>query len=118
MGVYSNNPGDDMGMLGGVLYCAHPQAQPVLISVFMMSFLLIVALVIVMLIIGTIGDAMVKASLDMKRRTTALRIAYQQKTARDIIKWHERLRDYDRKGAFHLIRWPTRHYSYIHQLCL
>ena len=100
MDVYTNNPKDDMKILGGVMYCAHSQEQPVVATIFMISFLLVVAFVIVMLIIGTIGDAMIEASLESRRRNIALKLALQQRTAKKIIQWHETLKNYDRKGCF------------------
>jgi len=68
----------------------------------MVSFLTSVALVILMLIIGTIGDAMVNATLRMKKKLAGHKMMLQQNEAKKIIKWHEALKDYDRKG-YHLM---------------
>ena len=76
MGVYTSHPEEDQGLLGGVVLCAHPQAQPVFVSIYWVSFLFFLAFAILSLIIGAIGDAMMNAALSLRRRTAALKHAW------------------------------------------
>ena len=98
MGVYTPEPSEDRHLLGGTMYCSRPQGQPVLVVIYFLSFAFIVAFSILSLIIGAIGDAMMTASLEMRKNHIALKIAWQQKTAKNIIKMLEAFPYFNRKG--------------------
>jgi len=102
MGVYTSDPSEDQRLLGGTMYCSHPKGQPLLVVCYFLSFAFIVAFSILSLIIGAIGDAMMTASLDMRKNHIALKIAWQQKTAKNIIKLLETFPYFNRKGLTHI----------------
>ena len=85
-GYYTTDPTQDIGVLGGTLYCRTPNAQPVLIVIFLISFTFIIPFAFLSLIIGSIGDAMMEASLEMRKKFNRKKITWQQKDAKDIIR--------------------------------
>lgn len=100
MNVYTNVKSEDQHLLGGVSFCRTPTPQPLLICIYFFTYIFIVSFTIMSLIIGAIGDAMMAASLDMKRNSFALKIAWQQKDAVAMIKRYEKAKTYDRAGEY------------------
>jgi hypothetical protein len=98
MGVYTNDPSQDMHILGGLLYCKTPQAQPILTCFYFISFIFIVSFSILSLIIGSIGDAMMVASIEMKKKQMALKLIWHERRANIIINRLESMGEYSRKG--------------------
>lgn len=111
-GVYTNNLTEDQHLLGGILYCATPEAQPVFVTIYFLTFIFLVSFTALSLIIGAIGDAMMNASLDMKRKSVALKIAWQQKDAQKLIKDQLEHRRFNRTG----IRMNLIYYSFYDYL--
>ena len=105
MGVYSNSPAEDQHILGGVVYCSHPSAQPLFITVYAYSFTFITCFSIIMVIIGCLGDAMMNTNLEMNKNLYALKIAWHQKDAARLIKRKESINIYNRKGKVSYLKY-------------
>eukprot|EP00607_Mallomonas_marina_P002553 CAMPEP_0182432850 /NCGR_PEP_ID=MMETSP1167-20130531/59313_1 /TAXON_ID=2988 /ORGANISM="Mallomonas Sp, Strain CCMP3275" /LENGTH=594 /DNA_ID=CAMNT_0024620853 /DNA_START=264 /DNA_END=2048 /DNA_ORIENTATION=- len=58
MGLYTNNPANDQGRLGGIMYCDKPTPQPWLTSVYCISFIFITAFCMLALFVGSVTLSM------------------------------------------------------------
>ena len=97
-GVYTHDWAEDQHTLGGILYCATPEPQPVFICIYFLTFFFIVSFTALSLIIGAIGDAMMNATLDMKKKSVALKLAWQQKDAQKLTKKSLEDKNFNRTG--------------------
>ena len=86
MGIYTNDQSQDEGRLGGITYCAHPQAQPWTSAAFSISFIFVTSFCMLALFIGAVtmsmaeGIAVMKMEKENRRKTEK----FEQKETRGL----------------------------------